>query len=242
MSLPLVFLHGWGQSARIWFQQHSAFPGACYLNLPGHGGNNDAPASEWVGTLAAALPDTPAVLVGWSLGGMLALDFTKRFPERVAALALVSTTPGFRQQPGWEHGCDDQLFAEFEQAAKAQTAKIMSRFFALMLHGDDLARSDYNGLARQGIDRQNPASKAGLEAGLSLLATMDLRSDLATMVLPVLVMHGEQDAVVPVGAGRALASALPNSRFQSFSPCGHAPFLTQPQSFNRTLEAWCQTL
>jgi len=242
MSAPLIFLHGWGQSARIWYQQRHAFAEARYLNLPGHGGNKDLPASAWADALAATLPATPAILVGWSLGGMLALDIARHCPKRVAALALVSTTPCFKMRPGWPHGCADTLFSEFEQAATEYTAKIMSRFFALMLHGDGLGRRDYNALAKECVDRRHPATAAGLEAGLSLLAGMDLRPNLAELKLPTLVMHGEQDAVVPVSAGRALAAALPHSRFHGFSQCGHAPFLTQPESFNRTLEAWCQTL
>lgn len=242
MSPPLIFLHGWGQSARIWYLQRHTFSTARFLNLPGHGGNKDLPASAWADALAATLPATPAVLVGWSLGGMLALEVARRRPARVAALALVSTTPCFRVRPGWPHGCADSLFAEFEQASKDYSAKVMSRFFAMMLHGDGLARREYNILAKECVDRRHPATATGLEAGLSLLAEMDLRLYLANLSFPTLVMHGEQDAVIPVGAGRALAAELPRSRFHSFAQCGHAPFLTQPQSFNRTLEAWCKTL
>ena len=242
MSPPLLFLHGWGQSSRIWCKQRQSFAQARFLNLPGHGGAHDAPAAAWIKALASALPETPAVLVGWSLGGMLALEIARRFPARVAALALVSTTPCFKTRPDWPHGCAEDLFSDFELAARGYSAKIMSRFFALMLHGDPLARRDYNDLARECIDRQQPATATGLTEGLSLLAAMDLRPHLAKLQMPAVVMHGEQDAVIPVAAGRALAAALPNSRFHSFSQCGHAPFLTQPELFNETLEAWCQTL
>lgn len=239
---PMAFLHGWGQSKQVWFQQRQAFADARFINLPGHGGAEDAPAEKWVDMIAAQLPDRPSILVGWSLGGMLALDIAARWPERVAGLALVSATPCFRQRQGWPHGCRDAVFADFEQAVAERSTKIMNRFFALMLHGDSLARSEYNSLARESINRREPATVTGLAAGLSLLAELDLRPRLAGLSMPALIMHGEQDAVVPPGAGLALAEALPHGQGRLFPECGHAPFLTQAQTFNSTLEAWCQKL
>lgn len=238
----MVFLHGWGQSAEVWFQQRRAFADARYINLPGHGGAAEAPTAAWTDTLAEQLPETPAVLVGWSLGGMLALDIACRRPERIAGLVLVSTTPCFRQRHDWPHGCEASLFADFEQAAREYSAKTMSRFFALMLHGDKLTRSAYNRLAREAVNRQQQPTAAGLAAGLELLADLDLRPGLAGLSVPALIMHGEQDAVVPAGAGVTLSQTLPGSRIRLFPECGHAPFLTQAQTFNTTLEAWCQTL
>jgi pimeloyl-[acyl-carrier protein] methyl ester esterase len=118
----------------------------------------------------------------------------------------------------------------------------MNRFFTLMLHGDNLSRSAYNVLVRQAVDRQTPATTAGIAAGLELLSSIDLRAQLYRLSMPVLVMHGKQDAIVPFAASLALAECLPDSRLQKFTACGHAPFLTQAQTFNAFLEAWCQTL
>ena len=242
MSHPLVFLHGWGQSERIWFQQRQFFPDARFINLPGHGGAADAPGEQWFQIIADQLPDEPTVLVGWSLGGMLAMEIANSWPERCAAIALISSTPSFRQRDGWEHGCHQKVFSEFEQAVAVQSPKIMNRFFALMLHGDELSRSAYNALAREAINRQSPTTAAGISAGLELLSSIDLRAQLHELSMPTLIMHGEQDAIVPFAASRALAKALPNAQLQGFGACGHAPFLTQAQTFNNSLEAWCQTL
>ncbi len=242
MNRKMVFLHGWGQSERIWFQQRQFFPDATFINLPGHGGAADAPGEQWSQIVADLLPEQPAILIGWSLGGMLAMEIACRWPERLSALALISSTPSFRLREGWEHGCNQEVFSDFEQAVVSKSPKMMNRFFALMMLGDDLSRSAYNTLARVAVDRQSPTTAAGITAGLELLSTIDLRGQLHALSMPTLIMHGKQDAIVPFAASLAMAKALPNAQAQKFEACGHAPFLTQAQTFNNSLEAWCQTL
>jgi len=235
---PLVFLHGWAQSQQIWFQQQAQFPDAHYLNLPGHGGAADAPAERWLDVLLAQLPDEPCVLAGWSLGGMLAMEIARCFPDRVDSLVLIATTPRFRATDGWGYGCDDATFAAFNVAVSSASPRALNRFFALMLHGDDLPRSHYNELARQAVDRQKQATTAGLQAGLELLATLDLRERLPDM--PALLLFGEQDAIVPADAGRWLAAHLPGAVVHELRDCGHAPFLSRPEQCNTILKAWWQ--
>jgi len=239
---PVVFLHGWAQSRQVWFRQQETFPGAMYVNLPGHGGSEDLPSDAWIESLVRQLPTEPCILAGWSLGGMLALQIAGFFPERIAALALVSTTPCFRRKPDWQPGCDEALFGAFEDAVASGSGRLLNRFFALMLHGDGLNRSEYNMLAKQAVDRQCPASQVGLSAGLELLGTIDTRKLIGDISVPTLVMHGEQDAIVSVDSGRWLAQAMTGSRMHLFRNCGHAPFLTQPEIFNRTLINWWKTL
>ena len=242
MNHPLVFLHGWGQSERIWFRQRQLFPDAVFINLPGHGGAEDAPAEQWAQIITDQLPEQPSVLVGWSLGGMLVMEIACRWPESSAAIALISSTPSFRQRENWEHGCSQDLFSAFEQAVVSQLPKAMSRFFALMMIGDNLSRSAYNTLVREAVNRQAPTTAAGIRAGLELLDTIDLRSQLHTLSMPTLMMHGKQDAIIPFAASRSMANTLPNAQLQAFEACGHAPFLTQTETFNTILNNWCQSL
>lgn len=247
---PIVLLHGWGQSARIWDGQAAHFSRlgpVSVPNLPGHGGAADAPAEAWLDILADRLPEEPAILVGWSLGGMLALQLAHALPERVAGLALVATTPCFAQRPDWPHGCDEATLQAFTEGTETQRVggnptKILGRFFALMLQGDALPRSSFNALAREAVDRQHPPSPLGLAAGLELLAGLDLRPILSGITQPAWVAHGDRDAIIPQAAGRELAERLPQAAWQGFAHCGHAPFLTQAETFQHTLEAWCRNI
>ena len=235
---PLVFLHGWAQSRQIWCNQFDSFSDALFLNLPGHGGAADLPADAWVEAIVAQLPDEPGHLVGWSLGGMLAMQIAAKHPERIAGLILVSTTPRFRASEVWPHGSSDEVFNGFREAVESGSPKALSRFFALMLHGDGLSRSDYNRLAKIAVDRSNPVSAAGMQGGLELLQQLDLRTLSNKIKQPTLIVHGETDAVVPVAAGRWLAEQIGHSKLHIFPDCGHAPFLTQSDTFNELVQTW----
>jgi pimeloyl-[acyl-carrier protein] methyl ester esterase len=168
----------------------------------------------------------------------LALSSGDARSAHLAGLVLVSATPRFRVWPDWPHGCSDAVFGEFERSLEEDQARLLGRFFALMLHGDDISRSDYNAIAKASLDRKHPPSQRGLKNGLSLLNQLDLRSRLADISLPVLVVHGQGDAVTPVEAGRYLARHIPKADLRVM-PCGHAPHLTQTTTFNKQLEDWC---
>jgi len=241
MLPTLVFLHGWGQSAQTWHAQIDYFSDRCEvqcLNLPGHGGAADAPVEAWEDVLTAQLPDTPHIIIGWSLGGMLALRLALHGISQLRGLVLLAATPCFRMRPDWPHGCSDDVFDDFRKCLNEDSERLLGRFFALMLQGDDIQRRRYLAIVRQAVDRRNPATRAGLETGLSLLDTLDLRLSLADITLPALVVHGSQDAIVPIEAGRFLAHQLPHADMHMLQ-AGHALHLTQAQALNEKLEAWC---
>jgi len=240
MSPPKVFLHGWGQSRQIWKQQQACFPNARILNLPGHGGAADA--SDWVTAISEQLPASPSIIIGWSLGGIIAMQLALAAPEKVEALVLVSTTPSFCAKTGWEYGCRDEVLQAFASGIESNSAKTMSRFFALMFQGDDISRQQYNEIARTAFDKSNPPSETGLSHGLELLERCDLRQQFTQIQQPTLVIHGEQDAVIPCSAGQQLAEGIAHSRWHPITRCGHVPFLTHSKIFNETVEAWCQKI
>ncbi|MDX8403711.1 MAG: alpha/beta fold hydrolase [Mariprofundaceae bacterium] len=244
MNRPMIFLHGWGQSRQIWSRQMEAFPEAIFLNLPGHGANGEKTieASNWVEAMAHQLPDSPSIIVGWSLGGMMAMQLALQYPGKIAGLVLVSTTPLFCRQEGWESGCNDELFDAFESGVQNNAAKTMSRFFAMMLYGDQISRSEYNQIAKEGVDRSAPPSATALKTGLDYLAKTDLRKELSNIHQPTLIMHGTDDAIIPTTAGQSLADSIPNSKWQALEQCGHAPFLTHNKKFNALVERWCLTI
>ncbi|MCF6208837.1 MAG: alpha/beta fold hydrolase [Ghiorsea sp.] len=250
-SLPnIIFLHGWGQSAQIWHHQTSYFSPLSrvyHVNLPGHGGACDIPQALWLEHLSQEIQhhihtqQQPTILVGWSLGGQIALALQQQL-NNLAGLVLVSTTPTFRQQDDWQHGCSDEVWQGFSQAAGEQNPKLMQRFFQMMLHGDKLTRKDMQSIAKTSIDKQQPPSQQGLTAGLQLLSDLDVRTPLSGIQRPTLVVHGAQDVIVPTQAGQYLAAHIPHAQLQIFEDCGHAPFLTHHVAFNQLLEQWCKNL
>ncbi len=77
---------------------------------------------------------------------------------------------------------------------------------------------------------------AALHAGLRLLQEQDRRGVLGNIAVPALVIQGERDRLVPMGAARYLAEHLPQARLAPVPGAGHAPFLSHPDAFLERLE------
>jgi pimeloyl-[acyl-carrier protein] methyl ester esterase len=239
----LVFLHGWGQSSKIWSLQKKRLAHhfrLLTLELPGHGQAPDLPVGQWRTYLSQQLPREPFILIGWSLGGMLAIQLALEPHSNISGLVLVATTPRFCSACDWPHGCSDDMLDGFRQSVAQSSIKALSSYFSLMFLGDTLSRSDYNHLAREVVDRKHLPGQGGLEKGLELLAMLDLRKDIQRVKTSCLVIHGESDRIIPAGAGRFLAESMADAELAMFPDCGHAPFLTYPEKFDLTLEAWCR--
>ncbi|MBK9516456.1 MAG: alpha/beta fold hydrolase [Anaeromyxobacter sp.] len=232
---PLLMLHGWSRSsldlaglaARL-APRHRVLS----LDLRGHGRSTSGPftlaaLAGDVAALAGAEALHGALLLGWSLGGQVALAAAAlpALRARLAGLVLVGATPRFTEGDGWPHGLPARAVEGLALRVRRQPAKALTRFLE-----DCLAPGEAEALGegRLAALRGGPAPDAAAAlAGLDLLASTDLRGALPAVTLPTLVLHGEADAICPVGAGRALAAALPAARLRTVPGAGHAPFLAQ---------------
>jgi len=245
-----IFLHGWGQSTQIWHQQmhnYACFKDASFINLPGHGVATEAHQDDWLSQLTEQIQldigdhNQPSILIGWSLGGQVVLAIETQLSD-LKGLVLISTTPRFRQSSDWTSGCSDEVWQGFSQAAMHSTPKLMQRFFQMMIMGDNLSRTELQLIAKESINKVTPPSPQALHAGLALLSSLDLRSNLKKISLPTLILHGAQDVIVPLAAGQYLADHIPNAKSHVFQDCGHAPFLSHHVAFNQVLELWWKNL
>lgn len=242
MSLPLALIHGWGQHGGAWRQLLVGMDASavCNFELPGHG--DAAPAVFEIDVLAetfATQAPSECVVVAWSLGAQIALRWAQRHPQQVKKLVLFSATPCFGERADWPHGSPAEIQQAFFDQVAAAPESALQRFADLLAVGE----ADLRGTRRalRALLNEKPVPDASmLLAGLKLLADTDLRASLQASPpsQPTLLIHGEGDTITPFGAGRWLATVLPQARLHAFPHCGHAPMISHADEVATVVKAF----
>lgn len=242
---PLVLLHGWAMHSGLWgplaaklasrYRVHT-------VDLPGHGYNAAAgpfalEASAAAIDAAVGPTDEPYTVIGWSLGGQVAMRWAKIAPSRVARLVLVCTTPRFVEGDDWPHAMSRETLSRFGDELRVAWRLTVQRFLSLQLMGAEDGRALLSELRREIFARGEP-SRSGLESALRALQTADLRDDVASIAQPAIVIAGDRDTLTPAGAQRWLAERLPNGHFAWVEGAAHVPFLSHPAAFDAALEGF----
>ena len=226
----VVLLHGWASHAQVFRSLARALEKNFHVQVMPLPGYSDTAActpytlERIADTLAASAPKQCSV-VGWSLGAQVALMWGRRAPAQVNRLALIAATPCFTQRADWPHAAARDVMHQFAAAIKHDCPGVLRRFVALQSLGDTQQVRVAHRL-RSAVFLNALPTLDVLESGLEILRATDLRALLPSIQQPVLVLHGERDAVTPCAAGKALSDSLPNARFQMLPGAGHAPFLS----------------
>jgi pimeloyl-[acyl-carrier protein] methyl ester esterase len=240
---PLLLIHGWGMHGGLWgnVAQHLAkYFHVFVVDLPGHGhssGKEKEVTSFKLDSIVDQLSARftgPIAVCGWSLGGQIALRWAMRQPQQVSRLVLVASTPRFVQQPDWRCAMAAETLAEFDAALQKNYAQTLRRFLALQVRGSDQERDLLTKMRSELFSRGEPDLYA-LQGGLDILRDCDLRSALPGINQAALVITGERDTLTPPLAGQYLASNLPNARLTTIKGAAHAPFLSHPDEFLKSV-------
>jgi len=230
----LVLLHGWGMNAAVWEGLPTALTDGRQqwrIELPGHGVNPFEPHHDsraaWAEACLEAAPEQ-AVWIGWSLGGLIALEAALQAPARLQALILLTATPRFVRAPDWPAAMDADVLAQFHDGLLADPTGTLDRFLALQVMGSQAARDTLRILRRELARRPTPLP-AALALGLDLLRDTDLRGRIGALACPTLWLFGRRDTLVPAAAGEGIARLLPQARCRVIAGAAHAPFLSHPQ-------------
>lgn len=237
----LVLLHGWGMNGAVW---HGIVPALAsryrvhLVDLPGFG---NSPLAEGVGynlpwlaeQVATVLPEK-CHLLGWSLGGLVASQLALSHPERLHSLITVASSPCFMARDEWP-GIAPKVLTGFNQMLTGDFKQTIERFLAIQAMGSEHARDDIRQLRHWLAERPAP-QLAALEAGLGLLAEVDLRDELTPLSLPWLRIYGRLDSLVPKASIPLLDERYPASRSVVLEKASHAPFISHPQQFIEIIE------
>lgn len=213
----LVLLPGWGFDSRVW----QPLTRLLEQDFRIHSASDDLPAG-------AHLP-AGAIVCGWSLGALTAMQMALAQPARIDRLVLIGATPRFVQAPDWPQAQPAALLEGFATAVAADPHAALRRFTALLNQGDAQARRLTRELSAVLATEATEVIATTLAAGLKTLRDTDLRNDVSRIRQPVLLLHGAHDALMPLAAGEFLATHLPDARLEVFPDAAHAPFLAHPE-------------
>lgn len=227
----LVLLHGWGHTAEIWRGWLPCLrrrANVTLLELPGFGRSPFQPGLSVDALLDQLLAYVPekAALLGWSLGGMLAAQFTLRYPRHCAALITIASNGCYVARDDWPAAQPQAEFEKFRERVARDPVDRMRRFEGLQVFGDSRERELLRELRAL---RQSQPSPDALLWGLDMLGAIDTRAALQACRVPGLHIFGQNDALVPVACADAVAPLVPDQWIIAIEGAAHAPFLSQPE-------------
>ena len=240
-GFPLVFVHGFTTTSEFWREQVEEFSKeyrVIRINLPGHGAS-PAPASrsycledfvEDVARVFRELNIDKAVLIGLSMGGIVAQKFALKYSHLVKGLVLVDTTA---HGIGPDATADAFLALADKRGLKKAVQDLSDKSFSSSTSPALLEWA-------RGEVIQTPEFVA--RAAVRSLNDADTRGSLSQLKLPTLVIAGEEDRVTPPQESEILARGISDSTLSLIPGAGHFSMLEKPAAFNRVLRRFLDGL
>ena len=243
----LVFIHGWASSARMWLRSMWALRRdyrMWALDLPGCG-DSDSPDIEWfslerftdhVEAFCRALDIHPYAVIGHSMGGRVAFDLARRYPDLTQRLVAVSPTLtgrlGFNLDVLLAGGLFGSALTLSRRLWPLATAEVMSMYWAPRYLGTEAVTRTTEDLRR--------TSWAGALGTLRMLVRQDYSPHLAEIAQPTLLICGRQDYTIPPGDSLLAAQRLPQARLMMLDHVHHQATDEAPQDFIRAVKAFLE--
>ncbi|OIS92669.1 alpha/beta fold hydrolase [Brucella cytisi] len=250
---PIVFHHGWPLSSDDWDAQMLFFLSQGYRVVAhdrrGHGrsdqtntGNEMDTYAADVSELARALDLKNAVHIGHSTGGGEVVRYVARAePGRVAKAVVINGVPPIMLKTETNaDGLPIEVFDGFRKALTANRAQFFidipsGPFYGFNREGASISQGLINNWWRQGMAG---GAKAQFDC-ITAFSETDFTEDLKAISLPVLVMHGTDDQVVPIdNSAHKAIKLLKNGTLKTYEGLSHGMFATHPDLINTDLLAF----
>lgn len=241
---PIVFIHGWCMSSAVWGLQIDELSDSfrvITLDLRGHGkspqhsdGFHIEGCAADIIALIEYLGIYDAILVGWSLGALIAIETLLLSNERFSGLALISGTPQFVQSADFSYGLSRSEADGMAKKVVRNTCRALEGFIVRMFASGETESAIVHSILSS---IPVPPTAVALQA-LEALVAADMRDRLAMINCPTLIINGDCDVICLPKASEFMMTKIPQSYQVVFSGCGHVPFLTQSRKFNACLEGF----
>jgi pimeloyl-ACP methyl ester carboxylesterase len=233
----MVFIHGPGAGgcAEAFVHQLEHYPGSLAPALPGHPDGAPCPNVEryadWLrGWLWAQGKRRDLVLVGYTLGGCIALQYGLDYPEEVKALVLMTT--GMRPRERAAGALALRLKAAADPQAYRQWLDLMRRQFLFMTPE----------LGERLVECHRRVGPMSQYRDFVAIDNFDVRERIHTLKPRLLLIRGVDDPAKMPEYEREIHQAVPGSQYVKLTGCGHFPFAEKPAAVNRAIDEFLARL
>lgn len=248
-EINIGFIHGWGMNSgaftqlidtlKLQLMERCSDEKICFnfytISLPGHGEKHDLiPEPFDLQSIANAMSSeikANTILIGWSLGGLVAQYLASKHHPNLRGLLTVASTPKFQMTDDWS-GIKPDVLAMFMSQLEQNHHKALTRFLAIQMMGVANAKTLIKEITNA-IDIYPAPNIRALSCGLKILQNADIRENLKDIKIPTLRTYGRLDSLVPYKAINEIHHLHPDSRHLIFKHASHAPFLTDAGEFSK---------
>lgn len=232
---PLVMIHGWGMHSGVWqplIKRLSKDYMLYLVDLPGMGSSRPIEPYHLYNLADEVAEVIPGVsdVVGWSLGGLVAQRIALNQPDRIRRLVLVGSTPRFVSSADWQSGVDPVVWREFADKVNHDYKATLLQFLTLQCMKSSDRRATIRQL-RATFETKPTPTQTTLNRALHVLLESDLRTEIANIRKPTLLIHGDRDTLAPLQAAHWMMQQLPHGFLRVISGAAHAPFLSHTEQF-----------
>ncbi|MFO7735375.1 MAG: alpha/beta fold hydrolase [bacterium] len=208
-----VFLHGFASDHHVWEGIHNHFPDSEYPDI----------SFSKNGKIKYPEIREDVILVGWSMGGMIALDMLKKNSDKVKALVLISSSPGFIKSSLFPKGKPAEALSRLEKNILNMDMRTLGDFQKQLFSVKEI-RKGYLRDFRKHLAGRFEVSVKTLLSSLSYLKKWKVLPPYPQ--IPVLVFHGKSDTVIHPSALKSWEKLFPEAE-QLLVDAGHAPVITR---------------
>jgi len=241
----LLFLHGLGGGHHAWDAQLVHFSRLGYpahaWDQPGYGHSamvepyDLEQVTNALARLIESLDAGAVVLIGHSMGGLIAQEAYCRHPQLVKALVLCCTSAAF------VGGSDFAKRFVAERIGPLDEGKSMADLAAQTMPGHRGSKSDPEGVAHA-LEIMAKIPPETYRKAVHLLTTFDRRADLAKIAVPTLLIAGSEDKTAPPAIMASMQRKIAGSELAMLEGCGHLGPMDQPEPFNAALERFLRKM
>lgn len=245
MPNKIITLHGWATDSSVWNSYLETFSKDYDIynpNLPGHNRGNATPWGSSTLTPGVDLIskivtdigiDGPPIGIGWSLGALTLMKTEIVRPGSFRALILVGATPSFVSNGAFEFGHSKAIVKRMILDLKTDPLSTLELFYRLNFTDLELESSEAKEFLKRYRDLRGGLDLISLANSLHTLYKVNIADELGKLKIPVQIIHGSRDSVTPIAAANYLDENIRDSRLFVIDNAGHAPFITEPDFFNR---------